>query len=64
MTGILIIKLILTFFVLTGCSVNNSSLVGGDKDEHGCIGSAGYQWCSETDKCQRPWEAKCEVDTL
>ena len=23
-----------------------SPLVGGDRDEHGCIGSAGYVWCS------------------
>jgi hypothetical protein len=63
------IKLILTILVLTGCSANNlplvkPSVVGGDKDEHGCIASAGYQWCSETHKCYRPWEAKCEVDTL
>jgi len=63
------IKLILTILVLTGCSANNLPLVkpfvvGGDKDEHGCIASAGYQWCSETNKCQRPWKAKCEVDTL
>ncbi len=63
------IKLILIILVLTGCSANNlplvkPSVVGGDKDEHGCIASAGYQWCSETNKCYRPWEAKCEVDTL
>jgi len=35
-------------------------IVGDDKDEHGCIGSAGYQWCPSTDKCQRMWEEYCE----
>ncbi len=29
---------------------------GGDIDAHGCIGSAGYQWCEKEMKCERPWE--------
>jgi len=29
---------------------------GADKDAHGCIGSAGYQWCAKTNQCERPWE--------
>jgi len=35
-------------------------LVGGDRDEHGCIGSAGYTWCEEKQKCLRVWEEECE----
>lgn len=35
-------------------------LVGGDRDEHGCILSAGYVWCEKLGKCIRPWEEKCE----
>ncbi|AKC86669.1 hypothetical protein [Pseudoxanthomonas suwonensis] len=31
-------------------------LVGGDRDEHGCIPSAGYRWCERTGQCERPWE--------
>ncbi|MDN7425907.1 MULTISPECIES: hypothetical protein [unclassified Burkholderia] len=31
-------------------------LVGGDRDAHGCIGSAGYAWCARTQQCERPWE--------
>ena len=27
-----------------------------DRDAHGCIGSAGYQWCEHTQRCERPWE--------
>ncbi|AWH47437.1 hypothetical protein [Stenotrophomonas sp. ZAC14A_NAIMI4_1] len=30
--------------------------VGGDRDAHGCIGSAGYQWCQRSGRCERPWE--------
>ncbi|MGU7814816.1 hypothetical protein [Burkholderia sp. AW49-1] len=31
-------------------------VVGGDRDAHGCIGSAGYAWCERTQLCERPWE--------
>ena len=31
-------------------------LVGGDRDIHGCIGSAGYTWNASENKCVRPWE--------
>jgi len=34
-------------------------LVGGDRDAHGCIGSAGYQWCEAKAKCLRIWEEPC-----
>lgn len=36
--------------------------VGGDKDAHGCIGSAGYTWCDEKKKCLRQWEESCVVN--
>lgn len=59
-----------TILLLTGCNVfvnvdqsedeTDQPLVGGDKDEHGCIGSAGYQWCPSQDKCMRMWEEYCE----
>jgi hypothetical protein len=38
---------------------SNRSIVGGDKDEHGCIGSAGYSWCESKQKCLRSWEENC-----
>ncbi len=34
-------------------------IVGGDRDEHGCIGSAGYSWCELKQKCLRVWEEPC-----
>jgi hypothetical protein len=39
-------------------------ILGGDKDEHGCIGSAGYIWCEPLNKCIRPWEEECEEESL
>jgi hypothetical protein len=36
--------------------------VGGDRDAHGCIGSAGYRWCASMSKCIRPWEHNLASD--
>ena len=41
-------------------SLINRPLLGGDRDEHGCIPSAGYIWCEELQQCIRPWETPCE----
>ena len=37
----------------------DTNIVGDDKDEHSCIGSAGYSWCGEKDKCLRVFEELC-----
>lgn len=36
---------------------------GSDRDEHGCITSAGYSWCASLDKCIRPFDTEC-LNTL
>lgn len=36
-------------------------IVGGDRDAHGCIGSAGYTWCASLSQCIRSWETQCPV---
>ncbi|MBD1390461.1 peptidase [Neiella sp. HB171785] len=44
---------------MTACGVEEPAApkaLGADRDEHGCIGSAGYQWCARTKQCERPWE--------
>lgn len=38
-------------------------IVGGDRDIHGCIGSAGYSWCASLGSCVRPWETSCPVSS-
>lgn len=35
------------------------TLIGGQKDAHGCLPAAGYSWCPSTNKCQRMWEEYC-----
>jgi len=46
---------LLAMIVLVGCinipEGTDEPLVGGDKDDHGCIASAGYNWCEEKGKC-------------
>ena len=54
-TVIIIAGIIILYFLLIKPSSNNEStipvekkqLVGGDKDEHGCLIAAGYSWCEE-----------------
>ncbi|MFA5934335.1 MAG: hypothetical protein WC827_00395 [Candidatus Paceibacterota bacterium] len=41
-----------------------NNIVGGDKDIHGCTGSAGYSWCEVKNKCLRVWEEKCEATLI
>ena len=47
---------------LVGCAkdytenASEESIVGSDRDEFGCIGTAGYSWCERTNQCERPWE--------
>ncbi|MXN76170.1 hypothetical protein GR157_15665 [Burkholderia sp. 4701] len=48
-----------TVFALSACAAQSTPpapIVGGDRDAHGCIGSAGYAWCESTGQCERPWE--------
>jgi hypothetical protein len=33
-----------------------ASTPGADRDEHGCIRSAGYSWCEREARCLRPWQ--------
>ena len=33
-----------------------ASAPGADRDDHGCVPSAGYSWCAREAKCVRPWE--------
>lgn len=37
--------------LLAGCSFFDRP--GGDRDEHGCLGSGGYRWCAATEQCER-----------
>lgn len=43
-------------------SHNGEELIGGQKDDRGCLIAAGYSWCEAEQKCFRPWEETCGVD--
>jgi hypothetical protein len=47
---------------LVNGTANQTPLLGGDRDAHGCIPSAGYSWCESKQKCLRPWEEQCETN--
>lgn len=34
----------------------SKSPIGGNRDEHGCLGSAGYNWNEDLGVCLREWE--------
>lgn len=44
-----------------GCSSikEGEKLIGGQKDEHGCLIAAGYSWCEAKQECLRTWEEPC-----
>ncbi|MDD2954130.1 MAG: hypothetical protein PHC95_13385 [Parabacteroides sp.] len=46
--------------ILSACNTNKAkeqAAVGSDRDEHDCIGSAGYVWSEVREDCIRPFEA-------
>ena len=45
-------------------SIPSDRLIGGDRDEHGCLGPAGYTWCAVKNKCLRIWEEECRVEPV
>jgi hypothetical protein len=48
---------------ITPTSTPTQTPLGGDRDAHGCIGSAGYTWCEVKQKCLRVWEESCATPT-
>ena len=55
----IIFVLVISLFII-GCS--EEKIIGGDKDEHGCLIGAGYTWCESKEKCLRTWEEECSDD--
>lgn len=36
-------------------------LIGGQTDEHGCLGPAGFSWNETMQKCVRPWNGEIQL---
>ncbi len=71
MKKILFALIVLSLLFLAACEVPevqdkqpDEQLVGGDRDSHGCIPSAGYLWCESKQKCLRAWEEDCPGQDL
>ena len=52
-----IIVFCFALFVLSACGKEKAPvLIGGDRNEHACIASAGYTWSQTRQACVRVWE--------
>ncbi|MFC1754532.1 hypothetical protein ACFL96_14245 [Thermoproteota archaeon] len=57
---------ILMLLVLAGCGPEiclgpcEKKPIGGERDEHGCLGPAGYSWNETVGACVREWELDTE----
>lgn len=43
-------------FVNVSAQAQSGRMIGGNRDQHGCLPAAGYSWCGYTRQCERPWE--------
>lgn len=59
-----LIPFVLFLLSTTCCAQQNPPLVGGDRDQHNCIGSAGYQWSMLKKECIRIFEAGIRLDPV
>jgi len=59
MKKIILTTLLIGTLLLVGCG-RGEELIGGETDEHGCLGPAGYTWCEAKEKCLRMWEEVCD----
>jgi len=39
---------------------DSEQLIGGERDEYGCLGPAGYTWSEDAGSCLREWEIEGE----
>jgi hypothetical protein len=58
----ILLALVLIISIIGCGKAPEDNIVGSDRDEHGCIGSAGYIWCEAKQKCLRTWEEPCEEE--
>eukprot|EP00933_Yihiella_yeosuensis_P029569 TRINITY_DN23187_c1_g1_i1.p1 TRINITY_DN23187_c1_g1~~TRINITY_DN23187_c1_g1_i1.p1 ORF type:complete len:165 (-),score=21.75 TRINITY_DN23187_c1_g1_i1:207-701(-) len=57
---------IVDFSQMTGSSlkeVKMDSSLGSNRDQRGCLQSAGFVWCEGAGRCIRPWQDSCPGGT-
>lgn len=47
------------YLLVANSTFFKSQIIGGQKDEHGCLPAAGYSWCGAKNVCIRQWEEYC-----
>ena len=63
MKHLIFIAVVTLGMICTSCAHSSfGKLVGSDRDEHGCIGSAGYTWSYALHSCVRLWEVGTRFD--
>jgi len=71
--SIIIVLILITIgviYALNGCGTNkeekfietSEQIIGGNKDDNGCLIAAGYSWCETKQKCLRTWEEECTTN--
>jgi hypothetical protein len=60
---ILVLALLIVLSIVILIKNGGDQVIGGDRDEYGCLISAGYQWCPSEQECMRMWEEYCEEYT-
>lgn len=60
----IVLPMLLISLLCNACMAQNNSNkeAGGDRDSHGCIGSAGYLWSELKEKCIRLFEDGIRLD--
>ncbi|MFC2175225.1 hypothetical protein ACFLQ2_05195 [archaeon] len=53
---LLVLMVILAVGCVEDAPENGAQPIGGETDEHGCLGPAGYTWNTEIGACAREWE--------
>jgi hypothetical protein len=55
------ISFIILSSIIMGCKSVKNNIVGNDRDKHGCIASAGYQYSELKKDCVRPFEITLQL---
>lgn len=56
------IILTLSTGILSGCAAMEQEMIGGQRDRHGCLDTAGYTWSRLRQQCIRVWEQGISVE--
>ena len=56
MNKYILIAVIVSAVIVSGCIQDQEPLIGGQRDEYGCLGPAGYSYDGNLHICARSWE--------